>query len=54
MAVSVPRLLLTVPWVLSAVCDCGISWSYSLEFGRRLNSKGGGDNHLMHAAVLGV
>ena len=28
--VMVERLFLAVPQGLSAVCDCGISWSYSL------------------------
>ena len=32
-AVSVLWLFLMVPWPgCSAVCDCGISWSYSLTF----------------------
>ena len=32
MTVSVLCLFITVPWVGRAVCDCGISWSYSLTF----------------------
>ena len=33
MAVSVLCLFLNLPWAgLQCVCDCGISWSYSLTF----------------------